>query len=83
MSKSQPHPLTSQVHALRAQGFTQQAIADMLGILQGKVSRILNLESYRQNERESNRRYSARKCTAIADLTEQSYEAWIKDQSKT
>lgn len=82
MAHAKAHPLTSQVHTLRKQGFTQQAIADMLGLAQLKVSRILNLETNRENARESNRRYRARQHTALVDLTEQGYEAWVKDQSK-
>lgn len=83
MTKPQPHPLTSQVQALRAQGFTQQAIEEMLGLAQPKVSRILNRETYLASERESNRRYRARQSTALTDLTEQDYNAWVKQQSRS
>ena len=53
-------PLYAQVHVLRAQGLTQQAIAKQLGILQPKVSYLLNPEVHRRNNLDSNRRYRAR-----------------------
>ncbi len=81
MAHPKPHPLTAQVHALRKQGFTQQAIGEMLGLAQQKISRILNPELQRENERESNRRYLARKRTALADLSSQAYTAWVKQQA--
>lgn len=75
--------LKEKILSYRHSGLTQAHVAELCSTSQPKVSYYWNHVRALQNAKDSFSRYTARKHTALVDLTPQAYEAWVQQQSRS